>query len=196
MIAQHVAHRRLILEGEPVPEERDALQEHLSARLGWLGAEKVCGLFMHQLAARDERCRKRRRDDAGEGDEEIERCRHVRHGHHHEVIIEDEIDETRQPHAHEVGARAADARRDRREQQVFEDDAEARIAERAEAGDLRAFLLHEAGHIGEHDERRHEDEGDHEHGADRRHLDGIGIEGIDGEIIVEGDEFDVFAQKL
>ena len=196
MIAQHVAHRRLILEGEPVPEEGDALQKYLPARFRGLGAEQIGGLFVHQLAARNERCRERRRDDAGEGDEEIERCRHVRHGRHRVVVVEDEVDEARQPHAHEVGARAADARRDRREQQIFEDDAEARVAERAETGDLRAFLLHEAGHVGEHDERRHEDEGDHEHGADRRHLDGIGVEGIDGEIIVEGDEFDVFAQKL
>ena len=71
MIAQNVAHRRLILEGEPVPKEGDALQKYLLARLGWLGAEQIGGLFVHQLAARDERCRERRRDDAGEGDEEV-----------------------------------------------------------------------------------------------------------------------------
>ena len=196
MISEDVAHRRLILEGEAVPNEGNALQKHLSARLGGLGAKEVCGLFVHHLPARDERRRERRDDDAQKGDEEVERRRHVRHGHHDEVVVEHVVDEARQPHAHEVRPHAADARRNGRKEKVLKDDAEARIAERSEAGDLRAFLLHETGHVGQHDECRHEDERDHEDDADGDDLARIGIEGIDGIVVLEGDELDVLAEQL
>lgn len=192
LISEHVAQRGFVLEGNTLPQERHSFQKHLFPRLRGLRTQEVGRALARRFEARNRRCGERAAHDSGDRNDIIYNRNGRRHRRHREAVIENNVQQIRHSQADEVGAEATDSRCDEREQHILTDDVARRITERFQAGDLRTLFVDEPRHGGEHHERGHEQERNHQDVADACNFFSVGIEGLEAVIIVQRKNFHVF----
>ena len=120
--AQYVAHRRFVFEGEPVPDEGDALQKDGLARFWRFGAQQVGRFAAGELDARDHGGDERRKEDDRKDDEVVRHHDLRRIGRERVVPFKVDKDDAREPEPCKICAHAADERADQGKQKVFGDD--------------------------------------------------------------------------
>ena len=134
-------------------------------------------------------------EDRTGGQEVIARIHHDRDRRHIVAVPKHVAHQPGDTVTDEESAAAARNQRDQRKQNIPHDSAEGGVAQCFQAGDLRAFLLHQPHHRREDNQQGDGNENEHQNIADAAHLVRAGQDGFEAVIVVQRDDLDVIAEK-